>query len=165
MGDSVIDVGHEEILPYNETQDRIDFVSDGSTLLVGPLNFIPTQGIRTSWYRNTIPSSYSACDQIEVFAGGRRLRKDPIQVWVEAKHAYSPTGDENIEADFSVDGVTAYIRLTTSLAAGTRVTVIKRTGKIWYDRAVTTASGGVTLLDNSTAIARFIAEKTTLLPR
>ena len=165
VGDSVIDVGHEEILPYNETQDRIDFVSDGSTLLVGPLNFIPTQGIRTSWYRNTIPSSYSACDQIEVFAGGRRLRKDPIQVWVEAKHAYSPTGDENIEADFSVDGVTAYIRLTTSLAAGTRVTVIKRTGKIWYDRAVTTASGGVTLLDNSTAIARFIAEKTTLLPR
>ena len=164
-GTSVIDVGYEEILPYNETQDRTDFVSDGSSLLIGPLDFVPAQGTRTSWFRDTVPNAYGPCDQIEVFAGGRRLRKDPISVWVEANGAYSPAADETLEAEFAVDGIAAYIRLTAPLAAGTRVTVIKRTGRIWYDRGETTASNGQTLLDNSTSIARFIAEKTTLLPR
>jgi hypothetical protein len=164
-GTAVIDVGYEEVLPYNETQQRTDFYSDGSSLLVGPLDFVPTQGVRTSWYRDTMPSSYGACDQIEVFAGGRRLRKDPVAVWVEDNGAYSPEADERLEAEFAVDGITAYIRLTAPLAAGTRVTVIKRTGRIWYDRGETAASSGQTLLDNSTAVARFIAEKTTVLPR
>jgi hypothetical protein len=164
-GASVIDVGATQILPYNETQDRTDFVSDGSTLLIGPLNFVPVQGTRTSWFRNTVPNSYGPCDQIEIFAGGRRLRKDPIDVWVESNGAYSPTADEKREAEFAVDGTTAYIRLTEPLAAGTRVTVIKRIGKTWYDRGQTTASNGQTLFDNTNAIAKFIAEKTTLLPR
>ena len=164
-GTAVIDVGYEEVLPYNETQQRTDFYSDGSSLLVGPLDFVPIQGVRSSWYRETVPSSYSACDQIEVFAGGRRLRKDPVAVWVEDNGAYSPEADERLEAEFAVDGITAYIRLTAPLAAGTRVTVIKRTGRIWYDRGETAASSGQTLLDNSTAVARFIAEKTTVLPR
>jgi len=165
LGSSVIDVGANQTLPYNETQDRTDFVSDGSTLLIGPLNFVPAQGARTSWFRNTVPGSYGPCDQIEIFAGGRRLRKDPIDVWVESNGAYSPTADETREAEFAVDGTTAYIRLTEPLAAGTRVTVIKRIGKTWYDRGQTTASNGQTLLDNTNSIARFIAEKTTLLPR
>ena len=165
IGSVVVDVGYQEILPYNETQDRTDFVSDGSSLLIGPLNFVPTQGSRTLWYRDTVPVTHGACDQIEVFAGGRRLRKDPLDIWVEANGAYSPAADEKLEAEFAVDGVSAYIRLTVPLAAGTRITVIKRTGRTWYDRGEATASGGITLLDNSTAIARFIAEKTTGLPR
>ena len=165
IGAVVVDVGYEQILPYNETQDRTDFVSDGSSLLIGPLDFVPVQGPRTSWYRDTVPATHGACDQIEVFAGGRRLRKDPIDVWVEDNGAYSPAADETLEAEFAVDGASAYIRLTEPLAAGTRITVIKRTGRIWYDRGETTASRGATLLDNTTAIARFIAEKTTGLPR
>jgi hypothetical protein len=63
-----------------------------------------------------------------------------------------------------VDGVSPYIRLTTAPAAGTRITVIKRTGNSWYDRGTTTATSGVTLLENSTAISKFIAAKSTQLP-
>ncbi len=162
---AVIDVGYENILPYNETQDRADFYSDGSSLLVGPLDFVPSQGARSAWYKETIPSAYGACDQIEVFAGGRRLRKDPYAVWQEANGASSPQADETQEAEFAVDGVNAYIRLTAPLVAGTRVTIIKRTGRIWYDRGATTAAAGVTLLDNTTSIARFIAASTSRLPR
>jgi len=164
-GTVVVDVGYEEILPYNETQNRTDFVSDGSSLLIGPLDIVPVQGTRNVWYRDTIPSTYGACDQLEVFAGGRRLRKDPIDIWVEDNGSYSPSADETLEAEFAVDGITAYIRLTEPIVAGTRITIIKRTGRIWYDRGETTASSGTTLLENSTAIARFIAEKTTSLPR
>jgi hypothetical protein len=160
----VVDVGANETIPYNETQDRIDFVSDGSTLLVGPLNFIPTKSSRNSWYRSSIPSTHGPCDQLELFAAGRRLRKDPISVYQEASGVTSPEADISIEAEFSVDGSSEFVRLSTPLPAGTRVTIIKRTGKTWYDRGETTASAGVTLLENNTSIANFIAQKSTSLP-
>jgi hypothetical protein len=163
-GTEVVDIGYAETIPYNESQEREDFVSDGSSLLVGLLSFTPSKATRKSWYRSSIPDTYGACDQIEVFAAGRRLRKDPISVWVEENGAYSPDADEMMEAEFSVDGVTAQIRLSQPLPAGTRITVIKRTGKIWYERSSTTASNGVSLLDSDTAIAKFIASKSTSLP-
>lgn len=163
-GTPVSDVGYNEKLPYNETQDRYDFFSDGSTLLVGPLDFVPAQGTRSSWTRTTIPATHFVCDQIEVFAAGRRLHKDPQTVYNPELAANSPKGDEILEAEFSVDGINNYIRLTTAVPAGTRITVIKRTGKTWYDRGTTTATSGVTLLDNQNAIAKFISNKTSALP-
>jgi hypothetical protein len=172
-GTAVIDVGYSEIIPYNENQERTDFTSNGtpddstigSAQTIGPLSFIPAKGIRSgTWSRDTIPSIYGPCDQIEVFAGGRRLRKDPQSVWIEANGAYSPEADQLQEAEFSVDGATAFIRLTTALPAGTRVSVLRRQGKTWYERGDITASKGIPLPDNNTAIARFISEKTTALP-
>jgi hypothetical protein len=160
----VSDSGPAEIIPYNETQHRLDFVSDGSTLLVGPLDFVPTQGARSAWFKETIPAEYGACDQAEVFVAGTRLRKNPIDVWDEEIGAYSPAGDKQVEAEFSVDGVSPYIRLTKAVAAGTRITVIRRTGKTWYDRGATTATTGKTMNENSTAITRFILQKTTIIP-
>jgi hypothetical protein len=164
VNSSVIDVGADETIPYNETHDRLDFVSDGSTLLVGPLNFVPTKSTRNNWYRSSIPTIYGPCDQLEVFAAGRRLRKDPIAVYQESNGVTSPDADIQLEAEFSVDGITGFIRLSSALPAGTRVTIIKRTGRIWYERGETTASNGVTLLENNTAIANFIAQKSTSLP-
>jgi hypothetical protein len=164
-GTAVIDVGYQENIPYNETQERIDFVSDGSSLLVGPLDFVPLQGSRAgTWVKSTIPAGYGPCDQVEIFAGGRRLKKDPLSVWVEENGAASPDADIVQEADFSVDGTAPFVRLTTPLPAGTRITVIRKIGKTWYDRGENTASAGVTLLDNNTAIAKFIAQKTTSIP-
>jgi hypothetical protein len=164
IGADVADVGSNETIPYNETQGREDFISDGSSLLIGPLEFTPVKGTRAAWYRSTIPTDNGPCDQIEIFAGGRRLRKDPIAVYDEQLGSSSPAADKQIEAEFSVDGTTAYIRLTNAIPAGTRISIITRTGKIWYERADTTASKGVTLLENNTAIAKFIAQKTTKLP-
>jgi hypothetical protein len=165
QGTAVVDVGHSEVIPYNETQQRTDFTSDGSTLLIGPLDFVPQKASRSGvWYRNTVPSTYGPCDQIEVFAGGRRLKKDPQAVYIEANGAASPAADETQEAEFSVDGATAQIRLTAALPAGTRVTVLRRQGKTWHSRGETTATDGVSLIDADTAIARFIVEKTTAIP-
>jgi len=165
QGTAVVDVGHSEVIPYNETQQRTDFTSDGSTLLIGPLDFVPQKASRSGvWYRNTVPSTYGPCDQIEVFAGGRRLKKDPQAVYIEANGAASPAADETQEAEFSVDGATAQIRLTAALPAGTRVTVLRRQGKTWHSRGETTATDGVSLIDSDTAIARFIVEKTTAIP-
>ena len=165
QGTAVIDVGYRETIPYNEDQQRTDFTSDGSTMLIGPLDFIPQKGTRNgTWYRNTIPTTYGPCDQIEVFAAGRRLKKDPQSVYVEANGAASPAADQIQEAEFTVDGATAQIRLTTVLPAGTRITVLRRQGRTWYARGETTATDGVSLTDSNTAIARFIVEKTTAIP-
>jgi hypothetical protein len=137
----------------------------GSYKTIGSLEFVPAQGTRsTAWYRNTIPTAFGPCDQIEVFVGGRRLRKDPVRVYDETLGASSPAADITLEAEFSVDGITPYIRLTTTPPAGARVTIIKRTGKTWYDRGESTASSGVTFLENASPIAAFIAQRTTKLP-
>jgi hypothetical protein len=170
-GSAISDAGPQENVPYNETQDRQDFVSDGSSLLIGPLDFVPAQGTRTTWFRGinvltggpNIPVTHGPCDQIEVFAAGRRLRKDPISVYDETLGASSPTADVQLEAEFAVDGAASYIRLTTAIPAGTRISVIRRTGKVWYDRGETTASAGESLLENATPMAEFIAKRTTKL--
>ena len=172
-GSYVVDVGTQETIPYNEEQERIDFVSDGSAddstigsyKTIGALEFVPMQGTRsTAWYRGTIPTTFGPCDQIEVFVGGRRLRKDPVKVYDETLGVSSPAADITLEAEFSVDGITPYIRLTTTPPAGARITIIKRTGKTWYDRGESTATSGVTFLENTSSIATFIAQRTTKLP-
>lgn len=160
----VVDIGYQNTIPYNETQDRIDFISDGSTILIGPLDYTPAKATRTNWTRTSIPSEYGPCDQIEIFVAGRRLRKDPIAVYDETLGASSPSADRILEAEFSVDGSNSYIRLTSAVPAGTRISVIKKLGKVWYQRGETTASEGITLLENTTAIAKFIAQGTTNLP-
>ena len=164
IDEEVVDYSPSELLPYNETQDRVDFISDGETTLIGPLDFVPLLGTRKTWYRSTIPADHGPCDQIEIFGAGSRLRKDPLAVYSETLGPESPSADTQIEAEFSVDGSTPYIRLTSALPAGARITIIRKTGKIWYERGENSASAGKTLVNNNTPVAIFIAEKTTSLP-
>jgi len=163
-GSKVIDLSRQESIPYTDSQDRYDFVSDGSTSLVGPLDFVPRKSERNFWFRNSIPEIYGACDEFEVFVGGRRLRKDPIDQYNEELGSYSPVADERIEAEFSVDGINPYIRLTETVPAGTRINVIKRKGKTWYDKGKNTAQNGKTMTESTNPIIKFILEKDSYLP-
>jgi hypothetical protein len=131
------------------------------SLVIGALDYVPSKSDREFVSRGTIPEGYGICDQIDVFVGGRRLRKDALEVSDESKGL---TGTSILEPEFSVDGATSYIRLTVPVALGTRILVIRKTGKVWYDRAETTASKGITLLDNLNPIAKFIDQKSTELP-
>jgi hypothetical protein len=163
-GSLVIDVGAPEALPYNDSQERTDFVSDGSSLLIGPLDFVPPQSTTGTWYAGSIPSEYRRCDTVEVFAGGKRLRKTSLTVFDETLSANSPGADREIPAEFAVNGTDPYIRLTSALPAGTRIRIIRKLGQTWYDRGAATATSGVTLLENESAITKFIAAKSTRLP-
>jgi hypothetical protein len=164
VGSNVVDIGKRESIPYNEEQERYDFISDGSSLLVGPLPFVPAQAARTTWYRSSIPADYEPCDQIEVFSAGIRLRKDPQIVYDNSLNLTSPEADITIEAEFSVDGINGYIRLTNVVPAGTRITVIRRTGKTWYDRGENSAASGVTMVKNKNSIINFLKQRATELP-
>jgi hypothetical protein len=59
------------------------------------------------------------------------LKKQPYKVFNVNSAPNSPKGDIAFDADFSVDGVSSSLRLTTALPYGTRITVIQRTGKVW----------------------------------
>ena len=167
----VVDVGIEETVPYNEEQFRNDFISDGSSLLIGSLNYVPVKSDR-DFYRTvnaqgeyiSIPENYGGCDEVEVFVAGRRLRKQSISIYNEDLGSTSPEADDILEAEFSVDGTSPHIRLTSAVPAGVRITVIKRIGRIWYERGASTASKGTTFLKNDTPYVRFINEKSSELP-
>ena len=164
QGSHIVNLGSSENIPYVEEQDKNNFISDGSTLLVGPLPYVPNKSTRNSWYRTDIPSEYGPCDQIEVFVGGVRLRKDHITIYKEELGPSSPLADTTLQAEFSVDGDSNYVRLSEPVKAGTRITIVRRTGRSWYERGETTATSGLSLLDNNTPIAVFLSQKTTELP-
>ena len=92
------------------------------------------------------------------------MRKNPIDVYQEENGASSTGSDVMQEAEFSVNGTSTYVRLTEAVPAGTRITIIRKLGKIWYEKSDFAASKGITLLANNTPIASFIAVKTTELP-
>jgi hypothetical protein len=177
-GSRVADVSVTESLPYQDQQDKYDFISDGLGLEIGPLEFVPRKS-EVDFYKITavvtengesnivypsIPEIYGRCDELEVFVGGRRLSKSSYEVYNEDVAASSPDADFTKEADFAVDGETPFIRLTEPVPAGIRITVLRRTGKTWYDPGENTATSGVTLFENNSVITRFIAGKSTKLP-
>jgi hypothetical protein len=174
-GSYVVNSGVDEIVPYVEDQEKIDFISDGSSMLIGPLNFVPTKQDSSAFYRiqevqnNTIvypsiPENFGQCNELEVFVGGKRLRKNSTTIYNKDLGVSSPEADIELEAEFSVDGATEFVRLSTVPPAGTLITIIRRTGKTWYDRGPTTASAGTSFFDNSTKIINFIKEKSSETP-
>jgi len=162
-GSNINDSSDTEALPYSEEQQKESFISDGSTLLIGPLPYVPNKANIDNWFKTSIPEENGPCYEVEVFVGGRRLRKTSIEIFDETLAATSPEGNRTLEADFSVDGISPVIRLSVPAPAGSRITIVKKTGKVWYDR---TNSGftGNQLLSNSNSIAKLIAQKTTKLP-
>jgi len=160
----VIDVGVTETIPYVENQEKIDFISDGSSLIIGPLSYVPRQSIRSNWFRIDIPEEYGPCDDVEVFVAGKRLKKDPAEVYNEILGSASPEADEKRQAEFSTDGQTPFIRLSETVPAGVLISIIRRNGRTWQEKGVNTAITGKSFLQNNTPVINFIAKKGSELP-
>jgi hypothetical protein len=153
--------GFIKIIGNTGTALQTNDVIGVTSLIIGPLEYIPIKADREFTARGDISIDFGMSDQLEVFAGGRRLRKDSLQIFDETK---GPLGTTVLDPEFSVDGIMPYIRLTEPVPAGTRILIIRKVGRIWYDRAETTASTGITLLNNDNPIAKFIDQKPTELP-
>jgi hypothetical protein len=154
---NVVNISDSETLPYVESQTKDDFYGNGSTQSFGPLPFTPSKTVIANWTRNTIPTNYYQSDDIEVFVAGRRLVKTPVVLFDEL----NPTTTRTVEAEFSVTGLTPYVRLTVAPAAGARITVIQRRGNVWY-----TIGNNIptSLTHDTTAVAKFIQAQTSQLP-
>ncbi len=163
-GSDVVDSSAIQSLPYREYQDKQEFISDGSTLIIGPLAKIPVKSVKSQWYRSTIPALYGPCNEYEVFVNGTRLRKDPYSRYDEDLGSFSPEADLTVEAEFSVDGSTPYIRLTRSVPAGSKIVVISKTGRVFYSPGQSTATSGKSLTFDNSVISNFLRNKRTKLP-
>ena len=63
-----------------------------------------------------------------------RLKKEPYKLFNVNKSPYSPAGDIQFDADYSVDGVSKYIRLTNPVPIGTTIIVVKKYGSVWDNK-------------------------------
>jgi hypothetical protein len=91
----------------------------------------------------TLASSVPAIDQIEVYYGGRRLRKNSIEVHDKAiaydsntsivLNGITTTTNVTLAAEFTVTTSTQALHLNIAggVTTGTRITVIQRQGRIW----------------------------------
>ena len=70
-------------------------------------------------------------DKWMFFVGNIRLKKHPFKIHNVSVHPESTEGDVQFDADFSVNGTTTELRLTNLLDAGVKVTVVKKTGRLW----------------------------------
>lgn len=110
------------------------------------------------WYRETIPEEYWQALDIEVFVGGRRLRKAPVVQWSESEGPDSPSGDIKLEAEYAVNkNVGAYVRLTNPPPIGSKIIVQKKLGQTWKP-------SGVQLCDSQSDQAKFIRAKVAYMP-
>lgn len=159
IGTLVRDQSPLQTVPYKDEFESLVDLSDGQNRLIS-LNFTPKlaqSSIGTSWYRNTIPASHGQSNDIEVFVGGKRLRKSPVKIFNPTLGPDSPSGDQMLEAEFSVDGISAAVRLTTVPLTGTKIEVIRKIGKTW-------APNGLTLENSPSEQAKFIRSVSALLP-
>jgi hypothetical protein len=115
-------------------------------------------GTGTVYDYSSIPFEYWEGMDIEVFIGGKRLRKSPITIWDETVGPDSPSGDITLEAEFAVNRtVGAYVRLTDVPMKGSKIIVQKKTGQSWKP-------SGVGLADSQTDQAKFIRAGIANLP-
>jgi hypothetical protein len=134
----VLDIGPTETIPYADTHIIETSVSNGVTSDV-TLRYTPT-----------------SVNEIDVFVGGYRLKKVDYTLFEESNgYPYSPEGDSNFTAEFSVDGITSGISLTDQATADTRIVVIKKTGTQW---------GETDLHNSNSEIANFIKNSEAIFP-
>ena len=98
-------------------------------------------------------------NEVDVFVGGYRLKKVDYNLFEETNgHPYSTEGDSTFPAEFSVDGTTNRITVTTAAAEGTEVVIVKKELTLWNDP-------GKSLARSNNKIANFLKENTTVWPR
>ncbi len=143
---NVLDIGTTETIPYQDTSIVKSEFSPGSLTTV-ELDYIP-----------------SNANELEVFVGGMRLKKNSYVLFEESNgYPYSPEGDSTFSAEFTVDGVSSSVAITTPVEENIKVTVVKKIGKIWHplDSDITYTDNNITnFIKNTEAIfSQYLVDK------
>jgi hypothetical protein len=139
VGVEAFDQSAFQNVPYADETVTEVFTSDGST-----------ENITLSW----IPQS---ANEFEVFVAGKRLRKNSIRQYNVTLGMDSPEADVILPAEFSVTGTSTTLTLTVAPPINTRITVVRRLGKLW--------NPDTALSQTENDIARFLRAKEVSLPQ
>jgi hypothetical protein len=177
-GTRIFDVGIRTSIPYDDLEIKTTAYGNGveqDGIIVGKqifdFDFVPTaRYLKTDnnktkipfTYRETIPSGYYPCDQIEVYVAGRRLFKDPRVIYDRnvGQDSYKSSGNITIDAEFSVDGNSKSVRLTQAPRAGELVVIIAKRGNTWQK-----PNENLPFVYSSSNIATFVNSKHVDLPK
>jgi hypothetical protein len=124
-GTTVNDIGPSETVPYNDetivwTKETVTFDDSTNTLI---LPFVPNQ------------------NNVEVFVGTKRLRKNAYTIHDKTIHPESTEGDVNYPAEFVADGVNhgtgnnrvGYLVLSEEPPPNAPITVVLKRLRLWGD--------------------------------
>ena len=112
-GQKVFNQNKDKTVPYKDQNLVANLIADGASTTF------------------TIGYNIDSINEIEVFAAGKRLRKNEIAVFDQNKALTSPAGDIILPAEFSVDTENNTITLLDTPQENSRVTIIKRQGQVW----------------------------------
>ena len=138
-GSKVFDQNISKTVPYADNTVVQNYVADGITNLFD------------------VNSPTGSINELEVFVGGVRMRKTNINKFIPAFELDSPEGDVEDPAEVLFNVQTQQIDLKSVPAEGTKVTIVKRQGKIWNE-------GVKSLAQSENSIARFLRAGTSELP-
>lgn len=107
-------------------------------------------------------------NEFELFVGGVRMRKNSTQSFDVTKDLDSPDADITLPAEYSVTNVntnesTFTIANTTNIPTGTKITVIRRVGRVWNE--IIDENTTKTLSQTDNRIGNFLREKEVTLPQ
>jgi len=198
-GSTVIGQGPEETIPYKENTQVVDLTdfADGSTgeillendLYAAANAYVDKLSATLSAFEIETLVDHIASSMIDIFIGGRRLRKElPLETnnKLKDRNYYkfnatidqdSPAGDEIVPPEFTTENVFINGESKTLLILniqddthpdniplfGEKITLVRKTGQIWND--VVEGNTTLSLSESQNKIARFIREKTISLPR
>jgi hypothetical protein len=103
-------------------------------------------------------SNVNPVDFVEVFVGGRRLRKKSIQQFDATLDQDSPEADITVAPEFEIDLANNKIVLNQALANGIQVEIVRKIGKIWNEP-------GKSLAASENEISRFLRGATIEIPK
>ena len=138
IGTEIMDQSLSESIPYRDELISLIKLDDESTRIV--LDWMP-----------------SSINEFEVFVGGKRLRKNAIQVFDSSIDQDSPEADVVIPPEYTLENGNILI-LANKPPVQSRVLVVRKVGKRWQNP-------GEQLRYATNAIAEFIRGATTDLPK
>jgi hypothetical protein len=140
-GTELMDQSLSETIPYQDEHISLIKVDDESTRIVLDWTPNPTKGV----------------NEFEVFVGGKRLRKNAIQVFDSSIDQDSPEADVTIPPDYTLENGNIVV-LANKAPANSRVLIVRKVGKLWQ-------LAGEQLRYSTNSIAEFIRGATTDLPK
>ena len=142
VGQLVQDIGPTETIPYADKIIIDTVISNGVATNLGNLSYTPMD-----------------INEVDVFVSGYKLKKVDYDLFEETNgYPYSTEGDSTFSAEFSVDGTTNRITVTTAATEGAEVVIVKKELTLWNDP-------GKSLARSNNKIANFLKENATVWPR
>jgi len=116
---------------------------------------------------STMVNPPAAIDQVEVYYGGRRLRKTSLDVHDKSVSYYAqPNSITTLLPEFSIITATQtlILNINETINTGTRITVIQRTGKLWNENTSTSLFSDSNSIDTRGNRAQFLRQRSATLP-